>query len=86
MTAVNETYTGKVAASGLIPSPSNKYILGGFFCTTSGTLEIREQTVGGTVVVPSFAVTAGVFYPLPFCNGVQLYAILTASAGTFGVK
>jgi hypothetical protein len=60
--------------------------LGGFFCTTAGTLSITENDSGGATVVASFAVAVGVFYTLPFTApvGVRLFANLGGgAAGTF---
>lgn len=87
---VNETYSAKaLAASGAILG-TNGGVLGGFFCTTAGTLQLNEGIAGaGALVVASFAVAVGVFYTLPFNfpPGVACYATLAGgAAGTFAVN
>jgi hypothetical protein len=62
--------------------------LGGFLCTTTGTVTLYDGTdATGTAMVSSFPVTAGVFHPAPFSFGTGLYATLGGgAAGTFGVR
>lgn len=61
--------------------------IGGFFCTTSGTLQVTAgSTPGGAVIVDAFAVAVGVYYPLPFACPPGCYFVLTGGAkGTAGV-
>jgi hypothetical protein len=75
----------RLAASGMIVERGR--FMGGFFCTTSGTLQITDgETSGGSDVVSSFSVTAGTYYPLPFYGQNGLYAVLGGGAvGTFAV-
>lgn len=61
-------------------------ILGGFLCTTDGTLEITVGEVsGGADIVSAFSVTAGSYYPMPFYCQDGAYAVLTTATGTFAV-
>jgi hypothetical protein len=83
---VRETYTPvKLTASGtLVPGIGST---GGFLCTTAGTLRLLTGGAAGTELVPSFAVAAGTFYPLPFSYpSTGCYAELGGgAAGTFAV-
>ena len=82
---VREVYTPKrMTASGTLVSHRGE--IGGFFCTTSGTLQITDGTdPGGADILSSISVTAGTYYPLGFrcINGA--YAVLTTAVGTFTV-
>lgn len=82
---VEEVYGYKqMAATGAVIG-GNGGSMGGFLCTTSGTLALTE-TVGGATIVAAVAVTAGTFYPIPavIAPGVGMTATLTGSAaGTF---
>lgn len=79
-----EYYTPKrMAASGmLVPAGS---AVGGFLCTTAGTLQITAGEVsGGADIVSSFAVTAGTYYALKMYMETGAYAVLGGGAiGTF---
>ena len=58
--------------------------LGGFFCTSAGTVKLYDGTDNtGTVIVDEFTVAPSVFYPLPFAFAVGLYYEGDA-IGTFG--
>lgn len=83
---VNEIFSPlKATASGAIIPATGGY-LGGFFCTTAGTLQLDSGIAAGTNVVASFAVAVGVYYPLPFSFPAGCYATLGGgAAGTFGV-
>lgn len=86
MTSVTETFTPvRLAASGAVRTTA--VTLGGFLCTTAGTLQLRNGPTGSdTVIVSSMPVAAGVFYPLPFKFPLGLYADLGGGAvGTFGL-
>lgn len=89
MAMVMESYSPKaLAASGPILGALGGNI-GGFLCTTSGTVKLDLSIDGtGTVIVAAFAVTAGVFYPMPFSVGNSaVYATLGGgAAGTFAVN
>jgi hypothetical protein len=85
MPMVREVYTPvPLAASGVVKSGACS--LGGFFCTTAGTLTLRDGLTGAApVVVATFAVAVG-FYALPFGFGTGIWADLAGGAiGTFGV-
>lgn len=61
--------------------------VGGFLCTTSGTLQITSGIAsGGSDIVKAFDVTEGSWYPIPFKFPNGAYAVLGGGAeGTFGV-
>lgn len=78
----NENYSYKrMAASGVVINTAAGGALGGFFCTVAGTLQLTE-TVGGAVIIDTFAVAVGIFYTLPFLipPGVGLTATLAGGA------
>lgn len=82
-----EVYTPRLfAASGAIFG-ANGGALGGFLCSTSGTLQIRNgPTAGDAVIIASFPVTAGVWHPIPLAFPSGAYAELGGGAtGTFGI-
>jgi hypothetical protein len=60
---VVETYRYKrMTATGKIVSEGGS--LGGFLCTTGGTVQITEgEVTGGADIVSSLTVVAGTFYP-----------------------
>lgn len=64
--------------------------IGGFLCTTSGTVSLNLGIDGsGTLIVDAVPVTAGVFLPMPFTipPGVGMYATLAGGAeGTFAIN
>ena len=86
---VQEVY-GPLAltASGIVISGAGG-ALGGFLCTTAGSLKLSYSSDGsGATIVDTVAVTAGIFLPLPFAfgPGQVVYATLTGGAkGTFAV-
>lgn len=83
---VNEIFNPlRLTASGPICNANGE--LGGFFCTTAGTLQITAGvTAGGADIVSSFNVTAGTYYPLPFKTPTGAYAVLGGgAAGTFAI-
>ncbi len=55
----------------------------GFLCTTAGTLTI---TPNGKSAWPALAVTAGVYYPLPFqlSDGIKNHTFATAGGAGGG--
>lgn len=64
--------------------------IGGFLCTTSGTITVvvnNDIGTGTTTIINALAVTAGVYYPLPFYLGKTGGSITTAGGaiGTLGV-
>jgi hypothetical protein len=83
---VREVFTHKrMTASGAIFSGIGA--LGGFLCTTAGTLVIKEGTDGtGSEVVSSLTLTAGQWVPLPFAFAGGAHATLGGGCiGTFAV-
>lgn len=82
---IQEGYIPKaMAASGALFAGQGT--IGGFLCTTAGNVQIRETNAGGAIVVASFAVVVGGWYPIPFSFGNGAYADLTGGAvGTFGL-
>lgn len=90
MQVVNESYSPwPLAASGLVVGAEGGQI-GGFLCTTSGTVRLSYGSAGaGAEFVAEVAVTAGVFLPMPFSipPGSYAYATLGGGAeGTFAVN
>ena len=84
---VQEFYTAvPLAASGVVAGAPAQ--LGGFFCTTAGSLQLRNGiTVAGNILVATFACNVGQYYPLPFNFPAGLYAEITGGCvGTFGVS
>lgn len=61
--------------------------VGGFLCTTAGTLAITSGIAsGGADIVKEMDVVEGSWYPLPFKFPAGAYAVLGGGAeGTFGV-
>lgn len=58
-------------------------VLSGIFVasSSSGTLKVWDNTAGsGTVLVNTFSVTAGTWYPLPFAFGKGCYVTLGGTA------
>jgi hypothetical protein len=83
---VREVYTPyRMAASGVICG--FRGCIGGFLCTTSGTLQITDgMTAGGPDVLSSISVTAGTYYPLGFrCHNGAWAVLGTGAIGTFTV-
>jgi len=85
---VQEIYAPRpMAASGQVVAVGVAGGCGGFFCSTSGNVQLRDGPVGGNIIVATFPVTAGVFHALPFGFSNGLYAELNAGAtGTFGIQ
>lgn len=56
--------------------------IGGFLCTTSGTITIVRNNADGTTttLVNALAVTAGLWVEIPFYLGAQGGSITSASA------
>jgi hypothetical protein len=82
---MREAYTPKqLLASGMVFAGAG--VLSHFFCTTSGTLQVKNTGAGGTDILAAFAVTAGNTYNFGFALADGAYAALTGGAqGTFGV-
>lgn len=81
---VLEVYRPKrMTASGQLTSPGG--VVGGFICTTTGTIQITVgEASGGADIVSTMAVTAAVYYPLGFFCETGAYAVLASgAAGTF---
>lgn len=87
---VQESYTPKpMTVSGVLLGEQGG-ALGGFLCTTAGTLKLSYGALGAsTTIVDTFDVAEGVFYPMPFMFPVAsepVYATLTGAAGTFALN
>lgn len=82
---VKEIWNPKpMTASG--PLVERGHHIGGFLCTTDGTLQVTAGVVsGGADIVSAISVTAGSYYPMPFYCQNGAYAVLTTAAGTFAV-
>jgi hypothetical protein len=84
---VQETFEHKtMTASGALCGSAGA-VLGGFLCVTSGTVALDYGTdATGTDIVPTMAVTAGVFHPMPFSLTREAYATLAGGAtGVFAI-
>lgn len=89
MGTIKERYTPIVLPANttvLIPES----MIGGFLCTTTGTLTISRNACDGQlagVIINALAVTAGVYYPMPFYLGQNGGSATTAggAVGTLGV-
>lgn len=87
---VEETYSPlPLAASGIVLGIGGGDI-GGFLCTTAGTVKLNLGLAGAdATIVDTCAVTAGQFVPMPFAipAGTAVYATLGGGAkGTFAVN
>ena len=81
---VRELYRPKrMTASGTLVAIGGA--VGGFLCTTAGTLQITAgEAAGGSDIVSSITVTAGQYYPMGFFCETGAYAVLGGGAvGTF---
>lgn len=63
---VSERYTAQLLAANSTNTLNNNAI-GGFLCKTAGTITVT--TAIGRLVVDTFPVAAGVYYPMPFYLG-----------------
>lgn len=89
MSTIKERYTPLVIPANttvLIPET----MVAGFLCTTTGTLSVSRNAVDSQpagVIINALAVTAGVYYPMPFYLGQNGGSITTSggAAGTLGV-
>lgn len=78
----NYVAVGANAAGTLIASGEGAVALGGFVCSTSGTLTLTEGS-GGSILA-STPVTAGVVLPLPVpCPKGCIYQLGGGASGTF---
>lgn len=78
--AVYYPYTN-VTATGILNTGLTK--LGGVFCASSsaGTLKIWDNTAGsGAVLVNTFSLVAGTWYPLPFIAKTGVFLTVGGTA------
>lgn len=83
---IQERYSAvPVAANTTVPIYSQS--IGGFLCTTSGTITLvankTEERVQ-TTLINAMAVSAGVYYPLPFYIGKN-GGTFTTAGGAIGL-
>jgi hypothetical protein len=74
---VRERYTPVVIATDST-NKINSNAIGGFLCTDTGTVTLIAEAQDGkaaVTILDTFAVTAGVYYPMPF--------YLSSNGGTF---
>jgi hypothetical protein len=86
MSDVREVWKPKrMTASGMLQERGRS--IGGFFCTTGGTVQITVgETSGGADIVSQFTAVAATYYPLPFYCQDGAYVVLGGgAAGTFAV-
>lgn len=58
--------------------------LGGFLCTTAGSVQVTET--GGTDIVSTIAVTVGQYVSMPFSCGAGASCVLSGGCiGTFAI-
>lgn len=79
---VSEVYTPTQCPVNASTNVQAQNCIGGFFCTTAGTLTVL---VSGVTVVPVFDVTAGVWHPLPFTVPMGATVTFTTGGGAVGV-
>lgn len=72
----------QIGVNATVSTPSNA--LGGFLCVTAGTISIVTNTTTPRTILPTFTVTAGIYYPLPFHTSLE-GATITAAGGASGV-
>lgn len=77
----NYHYSPRVIAANTTIRLTNGKI-GGFACTVSGTLTIKDG--GGNTIVNAIAVTAGQWLPLPFVFTPGDQAVATTAGGAAG--
>lgn len=85
---VQESYNARyMNASGQLLSASGG-ALGGFLCTTAGTLKLWANTAAsGAVIVDTLTLTAGQYVPMPYAINGPVYAELGGGCvGTFAVN
>jgi len=80
---VNELFSAVACpANTATPAVVQKGV-GGFLCTTSGTLTV---VVGGVTLCTALAVTAGVFHSIPFaCDGAATFTTAGGAVGTMAI-
>lgn len=77
---VQEAYSYKLLAASAQVKASDG-LLGGFFCTTAGTIKVWDSaSAAGAVMIDTTAVVAGVFYPMPFAFINGCYITLAGGA------
>lgn len=79
---VREIFTPvPLSASGAIGATGVNTEIAGLFCTTAGTVQLRDDgAANGVIKVNTFNVAAGIFYPLPFAFPNGLYVVLAGGA------
>jgi hypothetical protein len=83
---IQERYTPyPVAANATVEIAGSA--LGGFLCTTAGTITVVRNASGGNpqlTILTAHPVSAGIYYPLPFYLGTQ-GGTFTAAGGASGL-
>ncbi len=83
MSVIQERYNPiVVGANSTVTIHGNN--IGGFLCTATGTITLVANAADGkpqTTLLNAFAVTAGIYYPLPFYLGRNGGTFTTASSG-----
>lgn len=84
MGTVRENYVPSIlAANSSTQVRSGAGELGGFLCTTAGTITVYDGIGASGKIIDTMAVTAGVFHSMPFGFGTGLYVVLAGGgAGT----
>jgi ABC-type transporter lipoprotein component MlaA len=58
--------------------------LGGFLCVAAGSIAITTNNTVPKTIIPTLAVSAGVYYPFPFVGSIE-GLIITTTGGASGV-
>lgn len=58
--------------------------IGGYLCTTAGSIKLTWDTAGGATIVNTMAVTAGIFYPVPMAIPPNKNVFCTQTGGAAG--
>jgi len=83
MSIITERYNPLVVAADST-EVINGNAIGGFLCTASGTVTVTANAGDGKdayTVINALAVTAGVYYPMPFYLSKNGGTVTTASSG-----
>lgn len=82
---VQESYKPvQITGTGTFINSSNG--VGGFLCITGGTISIVTNSTPARTIVPTFTVTAGIYYPMPFTGSHDGLVVTSVSAvGVLGV-
>lgn len=81
---VAELFAPKLCTVNSITDYAGNNGIGGFFCTVAGTITLTDAVTGNTWI-NAMAVTAGIWYPLPFTIPVGQFTTAGGAAGILGL-